>query len=106
MQNDLISRSALLERLKGQGIKEPNLRYAEGFNAGIGAAKRMLKAAPTIDAVEVVHGKWLPVSVDPADPYFRCSVCLYGTDTIFDIDEPFNYCPRCGAKMDGGADNG
>lgn len=48
------------------------------------------------------HGKWLPASVDPADPYFRCSVCHYGTDTIFDggSDDPFNYCPNCGAKMD------
>ena len=61
--------------------------------------------APTIDAVPVVHGKWLPTSIDPVDPYFRCSVCHYGTDTIFDGgDEPFKYCPNCGAKMDGGAE--
>lgn len=62
---------------------------------------RFVRTLPTIDAVEVVRGKWLPVSVDPADPYFRCSVCHYGTDTIFDGgDEPFKYCPNCGAKMD------
>lgn len=65
----------------------------------------MIDAAPTVDAVPVVQGKWLPVSVDPTDPYFRCSVCHYGTDTIFDGgDEPFKYCPNCGAKMDGGTE--
>lgn len=38
---------------------------------------------------------------------FKCSVCGYGVDDIYEEDETnypvwsFNYCPNCGAKMDG-----
>lgn len=38
---------------------------------------------------------------------FKCSVCGYGVDDICEEDDTnypvwsFNYCPRCGAKMDG-----
>ena len=43
---------------------------------------------------------------------FKCSVCGYGLDDIYEADEKnypvwnFNYCPHCGAKMDGGNRNG
>lgn len=57
---------------------------------------------PTADVVPVVHGWW------NADE--NCSVCgensTEGLDaTKWDYWLP-NYCPHCGAKMDGGADNG
>ena len=66
--------------------------------------------APTVDAVEVVHGVWM----DFADSFdkrrgrmdLRCSVCrnraskfVYGTEDWWDGCKP-NYCPNCGAKMD------
>ena len=62
-----------------------------------------LNAAPTIDAAPVVHGEW-KVWSDDRNAY-DCSVCgttfvLYeGTPT----DNDWNYCPNCGARMDGGA---
>jgi hypothetical protein len=67
--------------------------------------------APTVDAVEVVHGRWewytdrcedLFLGCD--DDYgWRCSKCKVPLD---DEDDPevmptFRYCPNCGAKMDG-----
>ena len=51
---------------------------------------------PTADAVEVVHGKWV------YDHWceFRCSVCgEYSNSKPYKGRE--NYCPNCGAKMDG-----
>lgn len=54
----------------------------------------------------VRHGKWIAASVDPIDPYFRCSVCLYGTDTIYDGCDEYRYCPNCGAKMKGAENDG
>ena len=63
--------------------------------------------APTVDAVEVVHGKWLNAQVEVGDPFgygtyeidvFVCSAC----GVHFDVSECRNYCPNCGAKMDGG----
>ena len=67
-----------------------------------------LKDAPTEDAVEVVHGHWGKTAVEAGDPYdgnsvfcfdvFQCSEC----GECFDVSDAFNYCPNCGAKMDGG----
>lgn len=55
---------------------------------------------PTVDAVPVVHGKWLPIIEvnEYGEPYqsgVYCSEC--GETSIY---EP-NYCPNCGARMDG-----
>lgn len=56
---------------------------------------------PTVDAVEVVHG----YNTGKAR-WFQCSVCGYGFDDIFLLDESDDmmepkYCAHCGAKMDG-----
>ena len=57
--------------------------------------------APTVDAVEVEHGQWEKASEKM--PIYRCSICrernlFKNGDNVFS-----NYCPSCGAKMDGGA---
>ena len=58
-----------------------------------------LNHAPTVDAVPVRHGKWLPIIEvnEYGEPYqsgVDCSEC--GETSIY---EP-NYCPNCGARMD------
>ena len=57
--------------------------------------------APTVDAVEVVHGRWI-MGVDEGDyEYGTCSMCGYNEYNAFCCLLPHNYCPNCGAKMDG-----
>lgn len=64
-----------------------------------------LKRAPTVDAIPVVHGRWIE-KVDMVESYladctevfYECSVC-----ECANIGES-PYCPNCGAKMDGGVD--
>ena len=59
-------------------------------------------AMPTLDVAPVVHGRWkLLVSGNGV-----CSVCHFTTVHVWDFDSSLSYCPNCGAKMDGGADNG
>lgn len=63
---------------------------------------QIIDCAPAADVVPVVHGWW------NADE--NCSVCgensTEGLDaTKWDYWLP-NYCPHCGAKMDGGAIDG
>lgn len=58
---------------------------------------------PTVDAVEVVHGRWIEhIHFDafgsPNGAHYECSRCHY--DDVYDIED-FYYCPNCGAKMDG-----
>ena len=56
------------------------------------------KCAPTIDAEPVRHGKWVHVE----DDEYLCSACKMEF-TIEDFESfVTNYCPNCGAKMDGG----
>ena len=65
-------------------------------------AKECISEAPTVDAVEVVHGHWNvlhfmtePWQLSLPDKYV-CSECKIITYS------KHNYCPNCGAKMDGG----
>lgn len=68
-----------------------------------GEVVEFLEGSPTVDAVEVVHGRWLPTNDDNKK---RCSRC----DVIHLIAQypngQANYCPNCGAKMDGGMKRG
>ena len=48
-----------------------------------------------------VHGQW-ETSSDRPDSLI-CSVCKCGFDMW--KHDPHNYCPNCGARMYGGADN-
>ena len=49
-----------------------------------------IEQAPTIDAVPVRHGRW---NCDMSGAW--CSVCGEYSEG------EWNYCPNCGAKMDG-----
>ena len=59
-----------------------------------------LKKAPTIEAKPVVHGRWEEASDGDG---IVCPFCRTDFCTIIYDTEYFNYCPNCGAKMDGGA---
>lgn len=57
---------------------------------------------PAADVVEVVHGEWLgwgKGGMPLYENYGTCSVCHEDAEIC---TEHRNYCPNCGAKMDGG----
>ena len=61
--------------------------------------------APTVDAVEVVHGIWTPVDVIAKKAgysvrYYHHAECKVNPCRLFECMD--DYCPNCGAKMDGG----
>ena len=51
-----------------------------------------IENAPTVDAEPIKHGEWIESKVGGYD---KCSVC--GEPTL----AKYNFCPNCGAKMDG-----
>ena len=60
---------------------------------------RFVKKQPAVDAVEVVHGWWVNPYINRyGHPCHCCSVCGFKASR-----QDKNYCPNCGAKMDGGA---
>ena len=64
-----------------------------------------LRDMPAADVAPVRHGRWVSV---PHKLARVCSVCNRDEPYKFaDIDaDVYDYCPNCGAKMDGGAGNG
>ena len=60
-----------------------------------------IKAIPAADVATVRHGRWVSV---PHKLARVCSVCNRDEPYKFaDIDaDVYDYCPSCGAKMDGG----
>lgn len=54
-----------------------------------------IKATPTADIAPVVHGRWFYHTLIDGHIHAECSEC----HKIRIID---NFCPNCGAKMDGG----
>ena len=91
----LIDANALLKAIES----ESDLNYGERLLDPIEFAD-MVEDAPTVDAVPVVHGRWEPVDHDGSWRVDRCSVCHRRMHYV-DYDQPYQYCPNCGAKMDG-----
>lgn len=56
-------------------------------------------AATVCDMQPVKHGEWIYVDGDVGYNDYRCSNC--GKMVVLDDEGVYNYCPHCGAKMDG-----
>jgi hypothetical protein len=61
-----------------------------------------LQEAPTADVVEVKHGEWIDDKHNQARKI--CSICFNSRprENDHEFRSATNYCPNCGAKMDGG----
>ena len=64
---------------------------------------REVSDAPAADVAPVVHGRWVEKEKYTFGIMYDCSLC---ENRILDNGHPWNYCPNCGAKMDGGDNNG
>ena len=62
-----------------------------------------INSVPSADVAPVRHGRW-----EKQSGLYSCSEC--GTTCPYDVQADVieywacNYCPNCGAKMDGGVD--
>ncbi len=91
MDNDLISRSALLKEIEpDKGAMRGVCFLDKTLAMNLEALKRMIIQAPAVDAEPVRHGRW--------EHGMRCPYCGQ-----IDLAKP-NYCCQCGAKMDGDVD--
>jgi hypothetical protein len=103
--DEYIERSAAIEAAKHA--------WAKGLEPS-----QYIEALPAADVAPVVHGRWIPVresemtgwdpTVAGCDPIagYICSVCK--EEAVYDCNDNFvlsDYCPICGAKMDGWKEN-
>ena len=63
----------------------------------------VIKSAPTADVVEVRHGKWLTWEEQFPDrkPTKKNNLGVFCNNCHNHADNMTDYCPNCGAKMDG-----
>ena len=103
-----IELEALKNRFKKRLVwlkKDIHDEYSLGLYDGCEYDTKLIDEIPTADVAPVRHGRWVSV---PHKLARACSVCNRDEPYKFaDIDaDVYDYCPSCGAKMDGGADNG
>lgn len=110
----LTDANALIEKMENTS-SDVCADYGDGFcQHGYSAQlfRLMVSESPAVDAVEVVHGRWVkhqkPVYIC-GDLYYRyeCSNCGKDRFVICSEDRIYaKYCEECGAKMDGGNEDG
>lgn len=70
---------------------------------------KIVKEIPKIEAEPVRHGRWIPTEYDsyadgaPVWDKWECSEC--GHEHKGEEDSLTAFCPGCGARMDGGAED-
>lgn len=91
---------------RDDALSEIELREALIMGDGrvsIDAMKSFIKNRPAADVAPVVHGRWIKY---PRAHYFKCSECKYTVPykkaMLINKTRQYNYCPHCGAKMNGG----
>ena len=75
--------------IRGGSIEETVLRVAQS----------KINELPPADVAPVVHGEWAYMEEWGRLVTNRCSRC--GQTLTTKQEEKMNYCPNCGAKMDG-----
>lgn len=102
---EYIKREALkkaISEAKSRYCSDANIQYLAGNIHGLNVALGQLCMQPAADVVPVVHARWVQID----DDVFACSHCR--ADWVFSEATPeemkLDYCPQCGAIMDGTAD--
>lgn len=78
---------------------------SEKFNIPLGDVIDVVYDIPAADVEEVKHGYWEEIKTGEKlyDYCFKCSNCNNETPPNSFVVSP-DYCPNCGAKMDGRGD--
>ena len=96
--SDLISRAAAMDAF----MSKPPEYYHTSYIVG------EINCLPAVDAAPVRHGRWIS---HPTEPLWDvCSACGTGckrreNDDGAEIQNCYQYCPWCGARMMDGGDN-
>jgi len=85
MNNEYIRKQDAIDVAREDGKKIPTLAIRIMHD---------IKAMPPADVVPVIHGKW-----ERHMSFGICDKCRYEYD--WKATDARNFCPNCGAKMDG-----
>lgn len=97
---EYIERKSLIDKFDRMGLGEHSF-VERVFSDGV---RTIIAGIPAADVAPVVHGHFVhdgPRFAGGVD-WWHCSSC---GKLAAGVETRFNYCPRCGARMDGGACN-
>lgn len=116
--DEYISREEVVKEIKSR-IFDADDAWESGYNTAMEGIMEWIEHMPSADVQPVKHGKWVErkinrmkwipndddnVNPDDVEPERmteqKCSYCKRWTIKFTDHIE-LNYCPLCGAKMDG-----
>lgn len=99
---EYIEREALYEKAYWHG-EHPDV--GNPFPDGVDAIDiEDVDAIPAADVAPVRHGRWVHEHISEGYAWVTCSECEAVIHKIL-INKRLNYCPNCGARMDGGVDH-
>lgn len=79
---------------RGAALREAKYAAVRGLDP-----VAFVEDVPVADVAPVVHGRWISKNDHGYEWVFVCSNCDYVDGYPF--NDRSNYCPNCGAKMDG-----
>ena len=93
MENEkrLLDKQDVIKLLRGACVA----KYPSTFMMGLFAAADEISKLPEVDAVK--HGRWIGGYMGLTYIVPKCSQCGYRNGAV----GAANYCPHCGARMDG-----
>ena len=93
MVKEYIEREAAIQRIR---IVASGVEFDNPLEA-IDTCVAVIDCEPAVDVATVVHGRWECADTD-TEQFFLCNRCK--KKEYWESD----YCPNCGCRMDGGAD--
>ena len=101
---EYIDRERVFRAICGQ--RGPNRSPAQ--NRMLDSLMASVTCICAVDVAPVVHGRWIHSRYEDCSEQFelvKCSLCNHEAYAMAFYVRGGNYCPACGAKMDGGAEN-
>lgn len=96
---EYIEREALMRRIKEIHCAECDSYHGVRCRAcWVDDTLDYIDSEPAAYVAPVVHGRWVEKEKYTFGIMYDCSLC---ENRILDNGHPWNYCPNCGAKMDG-----
>ena len=106
MPDEYIKRADLIEARKRaiRAYENANVLNANAIRTALKPLLDAVVGAPAADVAPVVHEKWL-LDRWPSWPHRECSRCKIMFPRTTEVaDQYWQYCPNCGARMDGAAE--
>ena len=93
---DLIDRQSAIDALRRLYIENPQINNDFVYDMALDQADDAIKQLPLVQSK---RGKWLDANICGELPVIVCDQC--NTFYPLSFGEFHNFCPNCGAKMEG-----